>query len=372
MIPAKCLATRIGAAAWFAVVVLLGGCATRPDRVGATRLDRVMRKDPSVPSGYVIVDAGEASRFVTVFRGGRPLGARPPFTLEQGDEVETGADGAAVIQFPDGGIAVIDVRTRVRVGSLEVLFGRVFASVRGLFSIESENVVAGVEGTDFMFEVRADRGVRVVVLDGVVVGRSKTKSWDPIRLRPGVAFSSRYPNREPPRVGPASQRELDDIRAWVRSVIDAPRSGYCCDGRKVFASASTECRGFFSATESEARRSCTIGWCCAGNQVTQTIRARCGGAFYTDRQSAERACAPKPEVGWCCEAGRVTSGTRDQCRGKFYTDRQSAERACAPAPTGWCCLPNYRLEQMTNTSCIASKGKFYTDPNAARAACTIQ
>jgi hypothetical protein len=347
------------------VAALLGGCAT------ATRLDRVMRKDPSVPAGYVIVDAGEASRFVTVFRAGRPLGARPSFTLQQGDEVETGADGAAVIQFPDGSVAAIDARTRVRIGSLEVLFGRVFASVRGLFSIESENVVAGVEGTEFMFEVGADRGVRVVVLDGVVVTRSKTRSWNPIRLRPGSAFSSPYPNREPPQVGPASQRELDDIRAWMRGLIGAPRSGYCCDGTRVFASVASECRGFFSATESEARRSCTVGWCCAGNQVTQTIRARCRGEFYTDRQSAERACAPKPEMGWCCEAGRVTSGTRDQCRGKFYTDRESAEKACPPPePVGWCCLPGYTLKQMTPSSCTASRGKFYTDQRTARAACT--
>jgi hypothetical protein len=310
-----------------------------------------------------------------VFRDGKPVAARPPLTLQPGDELETGTGGAALVQLPDGGMVVIDARSRVRIGSLEVLFGRVFAAVRGLFSVESENVVAGVEGTEFAFEVTPDKGVRVVVLEGVVVCTSKAGRWPPTRLRSGLGFSTR-PGTGTPRVAAASQRELDDLRGWVRRVTSAARPGYCCDAGRVFASQSSNCRGAFYADSASAQRACAptpapAGWCCDAGRVTSATQAQCRGAFYTDQASAERACAPKPDpTGWCCDAGRVTSGTRSQCGGTFYADRASAEKACARPKTGWCCLPNYQLEQMTPAACTSRKGKFYTDQRTARAACT--
>jgi hypothetical protein len=351
-------------AALLAGAIALAGCAT------GGRLERVMREDAS---GYVVVGGEEASSLVTVFRDGGPLAARPPLTLQPGDELETGAGGAALVQLPDGGLVVIDARSRVRIGSLEVLFGRVFAAVRGLFSVESENVVAGVEGTEFAFEVAPDRGVRVVVLEGVVVCTSKAGRWPPTRLRSGLGFATRPGGQELPRVGPASPRELDDIRAWVRRVSSATRPGYCCADGRVFASQSNACRGAFYADRASAQRACApppepAGWCCDEGRVSSSTRAQCRGAFYTDSASARKACVPEP-VGWCCDAGRVTSGTRRQCGGTFYTDRASAKRACARAKVGWCCLPNYQLEQLTSAACTSRKGKFYTDQRTARAAC---
>ena len=211
-------ATRARAALLIGAAGLLGGCATTLD--GAARLEKVMREDPAARSGYVEVASGEAARFVTVFRG-RPVAARTPFALQRGDEIETGPGSAAVIRFADGGSALLGASTRVRVGSLEVLFGNVLARVRGLFSVESENVIAGVEGTEFLFTVGADRGVRVVVLDGVVVCRPKRGTWGAIRLGATQAFSYPYPNRVPPRVEQADLRELDGIRAWAQRVVGA-------------------------------------------------------------------------------------------------------------------------------------------------------
>ena len=362
-------------AALLAGVVGLAGCAT-----SGARLERVMRDDAS---GYVVVGGEEASSLVTVLRDGRPVAARPPLTLQTGDELETGAGGAALVQLPDGGLVVIDARSRVRIGSLEVLFGRVFAAVRGLFSVESENVVAGVEGTEFAFAADAERGVRVVVLEGVVVCTSKAGRWPPTRLRSGLGFSVR-PGMEAPRVAPASQSELDGIRAWVRRVTSAaggsagpapPDNGWCCEAGRVTSSTRVQCDGSFHADRSSAERACTpaepTGWCCDAGRVTSGTRSQCRGKFYDDRASAERACKPPEPMGWCCDAGRLTSRTRSQCSGTFYTDRASAERACAGTKAGWCCLPNFQLEQMTSAAaCTSRKGKFYTDQRTARAACT--
>jgi hypothetical protein len=323
-------------AALLMAAVGLAGCAT-----GGVRLERVMREDPS---GYVVVGGEEASSLATVFRDGRPVAVRPPLTLQPGDELETGAGGAALVQLPDGGLVVIDARSRVRIGSLEVLFGRVFAAVRGLFSVESENVVAGVEGTEFAFELRPDREVRVVVLEGVVVCSSRAGRWPPTRLRSGLGFSTR-PGGAVPLVAPASQRELDDIRAWVRRVAGAARP---------------------------ASPPPPSGWCCDAGRVTATTAARCAGRFFDDRASAEKACAPEPDpTGWCCAGGRVTAGTRRQCRGKFYDDRASAEKACTLQKVGWCCLPGVTLTQLSKTACTARKGTYYPDERTARARCTV-
>jgi hypothetical protein len=375
-------ADRVGAAIIVGAATLLGtvgigGCAA------SARLDRVLRVDPAHASTLVIVGGEEAASLVSVFRDGRPLAARPPFTLQPGDELETGA-GVAVIQFPDGGSAVVDERSRVRVGSLEVLFGRVFAAVRGLFSVESETVVAGVEGTEFLFVVGPDRGVHVVVLEGVVVCTSKAGRWDPIRLRSGLGFSTRPPGLEAPRVQSVSPSDLDGIRAWVRRVTGAkvgfaspapPGYGWCCDAGRVSSSTRAQCDGSFHADRSSAQRACTpaepTGWCCDAGRLTSGTRSQCRGKFYDDRASAEKACTPAEPTGWCCDAGRVTSGTRSRCRGKFYDDRASAEKACARTKLGWCCLPSYQVQQMTASNCAARKGTFYTDQKTASAACPI-
>lgn len=384
-------------------VFTLAGCAT----TGVT-LDRVMRQEPS---GYVVVGTDQAAGLVTVFRAGQPLSARLPLTLQAGDEIETGAGGAALIQQPNGGIVVVDGNSRVRIGSLEVLFGRVFAAVRGLFSVESENVVAGVEGTEFLFEAGPDNEVHVVVLEGRVTCTSKTGRWRPTRLTAGQGFVA-TPGTSP-SVRQASQSELDGIRGWVRRVVNPLRLGYCCDAGRVYQSRPDACRGAFFPDVFSAQRACARppepngwccdagrvtpstasrcegkfypdqasaeracapppepgGWCCEGGRVRPTTRARCEGSFYEDRARAERACAPPEPTGWCCDAGRVTPGPRSKCRGTFYSDRAAALKACAQQKVGWCCLPDYKLSQMNASACRANRGTFYTDEGTARNAC---
>ena len=308
-----------------AVALALCGCA-------GVRLQQIARQDPARGPGYVQLESGGGA--VRVYRGGRLLDARRGMPLQVGDEIETDANSAAVIRDLEHGDVVLADSTRVRVGSLEVLFGRVFATVRGLFTASSENVVAGVEGTSFVFEVSRDRSVRVAVLDGTVTCRSRSGGWPPIQLRPREAL--RW-DRGAPRVGPASERELEAIRLWAQQVSAAPRAGYCCDNGQVYPSLSNQCRGDFRATVEDARQACAVlqsGWCCEGGRVTQTARGRCPrGQFYSNPADAERACAPPPTpepMVWCCADGKVGHVRRDQCGGQAFADQEGAANACRP------------------------------------------
>jgi hypothetical protein len=359
-----------GVARWAAVacilmlILALSGCA------GAS-LQQIAREDPSGAARYTQLEAGGG--VVRVYRSGRPLDTRRGMQLQPGDEIETGASGAAVIRFPEGEV-ILAAGTRVRIGSLEVLFGRVFANVRGLFTASSENVVAGVEGTGFVFEVGRDRSVRVVVLDGVVACRSRTGSWPTVRLGPRQALTSPYPNRVQPRAEQASTQEVEEIVQWVQQVTGAPLPppviGWCCSGGRVTQTSQGRCAGEFSPNRADAERVCAppTGWCCAGGRVTQTLQGRCAGEFYPNRADADRVCARPPEpTGWCCARGRVTQAIQGRCAGEFYPSRTDAERACAPPPQpmGWCCAGG----NVTYGGRDACRGSFFTDQTSARRAC---
>lgn len=274
----------------------LVGCAT------STRLDKVVREDPASPVGYIEVTSGYGSA-VTVSRGGRPLPLDVPLMLQTGDEIETHGSNGAIIRYANGDEVVLGPRTRVRLGSLEVLFGQIFASVRGLFSAEDESVLAAVEGTRFMFATDRPRGTRVVVLEGVVRCSSRAGLWDSVRLGPADALRLDDPDLPAPRVTPATRFELGEIERWSSGIREAPREGFCCADGRVFRSLSFECRGSFHLDPMAAERACAappprlVGWCCLGDRLVETDADTCnerGGGFYRDLQSAERGCARQP------------------------------------------------------------------------------
>ena len=148
----------------------------------------VARADPADPTRYIGVFGDDLSDAVTMYRDGLRLRPTVPHLLQRADELETGPDVIAVIRFPVGDV-YIDTATRVRIGSLDVLFGKVFARVRGFFSVENQNVVAGVEGTEFAFEATGDGTTQIIVLDGTVLSSSKNLPWKPLRVTPGQAFT---------------------------------------------------------------------------------------------------------------------------------------------------------------------------------------
>ena len=176
--------------------------------------------------------------------------------LLPGDEIETGANAAAVLRFRDAGDTLVLERTRVRIGSLEVIFGRMFALLRNRFTVTSETVVAGVEGTRFLFEVGRDRAVRVAVADGAVVCRSPQDAWAPVRLRANEALLSRYPSRAPPTHTAADASELRAYEQLSRDVSSAPEQGWCCRDGQVSPSWSNRCTGSFDTDRADALRQC--------------------------------------------------------------------------------------------------------------------
>jgi hypothetical protein len=336
----------------------------------------VARDDPADPTRYIGVFGDDLSDAVAIYRDGRRLRTTVPHILQRGDEIETALNVIAVIRYPAGDV-YIGAATLARIGSLDVLFGKVFARVRGLFSVENENVVAGVEGTEFAFDVARDGTVSVTVLDGTVRCSSKTLAWKPVRVARGQTFAATDSNREP-RVGPADPAELAQLRSWVRRVDNAvvpptppaTQWGYCCDAGRVFRTTLDGCRGSLYNTQAEAYQRCqpvTMGYCCANGQVTTTTRDRCRGSFYFDQASAHRNCAQPPQLGYCCARGEVWQTNRAQCRGSFFTDQASARRSCASPPpqSGYCCA-NGQVTSATRNQC---RGNYFTDEASARKSC---
>jgi hypothetical protein len=102
--------------------------------------------------------------------------------LEAGDEIETEADSTAVIRFANGTEVFVGQSTRVRIGSLWVLFGEIYVRARGAFRVETRYVTAGVEGTEYLLTVDSEAQMSMVVLDGIVRLTSKTGSWQSVAL----------------------------------------------------------------------------------------------------------------------------------------------------------------------------------------------
>ena len=280
-------------------MLALSGCASGP-REPTVRLTQVARDLGSGAGPWQAVEPAEVG--LQVWRGDREIRAARDMLLQRGDVVQTGAQSAAVVRFSGGntgagtGTITLDANTRVRIGSIEVFFGRVFANIRGFFETSSENVVAGVEGTRFLFAVQRDRSVNVSVADGVVSCRPRQGGWDTVRLHANEALFSAYPNRNAPRVMPADPRELRDAANWAAAVADAPEQGWCCVDGRVVPSGSNQCTGTsFSTNRGVTELSCRPppperGWCCFGREVYQSTRAQCRGSFSDSADAARRAC----------------------------------------------------------------------------------
>ncbi len=338
---------------WLVIMMLmlaLAGCATeRGTATAPVQLLHIAREVPGADPRWQSVEADEAG--VRVWRGGREIAVRRRMAMLPGDEMETGANGAAVLRVRDVGDVLVLERTRVRMGSLEVFFGRVFALLRNRFTVSSETVVAGVEGTRFLYEVGRDRAVRVAVADGEVVCRSPQGVWAPVRLRANEALLARYPGRTPPVVGRADARELRAYEEISREVSRAPERGWCCRDEQVTASWSDRCPGGFDTDRADALRQCRpappppppdrVGWCCRDGRVTSSIRqSQCVGTFFDTEaalkaSSCYRPSAPPPPpdpVGWCCRDGRVTQSIKkSQCAGMFF-DTEAALKASSCYP----------------------------------------
>jgi S1-C subfamily serine protease len=164
-------------------------------------------------SGYARLDLVRGP--VSIYRDSGKLEGQPGMSLQRGDEIETARDGVALVVYGTQNRILLAGGTRVRLGSLEVEFGKVFAWVQGLFSTSGENIVAGVKGTRFQFEVDPERTVRILVVEGTVVVNSKSKSWSQVTVLAGNRIISPYPSADRPSPEPVNERELKDNIRWI-------------------------------------------------------------------------------------------------------------------------------------------------------------
>src|SRR5664279_2634600 len=194
---------------WLALVVLqvgvlalLDSCVTTPP--GEARLHVVVHYVQGADPQWQRADS---ARGVSVRRAGVDTRAQLGMLLLPGDEISTSADVAAVLQLGGVGEAVLDEQTSVRLGSLEVIFGKVFADLRGLFTVRSDTVEAVNDGTRYLFEVSRGHSTRIVVADGAVTCRPRTGSWAAVRVGQQSALQVDYPGRSTPRLAPADTRD---------------------------------------------------------------------------------------------------------------------------------------------------------------------
>lgn len=167
------------------------------------------------------IAALESRGSVVVRRGALLLPGRDVGVLRANDEIRTGSDGFAVINYPNGSQILVRPHSRVRTGSLFIAAGQIFARIKGLFRIDSDFVSAGVEGTEFTMTAKPGR-TTVTVREGVVVCSSRSSGWTPIRMSAGERLLARKPERPTglrggarPKVERLSERELAREFGWV-------------------------------------------------------------------------------------------------------------------------------------------------------------
>jgi hypothetical protein len=86
---------------------------------------------------------------------------------------------------------------------------------------------------------------------------------------------------------------------------------------------------------------------------------------------ALRPIPPPPEDGWCCvdsQLSRDDRGDATDCRrrgGQFFAAEEEARRVCRE-PRGWCCSPNGRVFETTETACTRAGGSLYRSQREAQ------
>lgn len=130
---------------------------------------------------------------VMVVHGGSQHPANPPEPLAENDEIKTGDDGKAYLEFQNGGVVEVDPDSDTSVKQLDtngddfkarftLLLGKLKAKVmklttaKSVFEIEAGGVVAGVRGTVFGVDYdRAQNQVNAQTYEGSIFARSGGK-----------------------------------------------------------------------------------------------------------------------------------------------------------------------------------------------------
>ncbi|MCB1801733.1 MAG: FecR domain-containing protein [Gammaproteobacteria bacterium] len=138
---------------------------------------------------------------VSILRAdGNRVGYEPGMVLLQGDTIST-KGGQAVIDFDDGHIVALQSNTHIQLGSIRLFFGELFARMetlvqRGGARVETDELTASVEGTEFAVKRAMPRSSRDDGRSSVIVRRGQVRcdpvpqaAWDPVVLQPDEQFA---------------------------------------------------------------------------------------------------------------------------------------------------------------------------------------
>jgi len=167
------------------IMLLVAGCAGVSLNIGSVSLDT----SPPRAGSLLYADPG-----ITVTRSGQGvIRYEPGMEVVSGDSIET-ADGQAVIDYDDGSVVVLNRATRVRLGSVTLFFGELFARIKSIAThgggqVVTDELSASVEGTEYGVRRELPAGgaapgnVRVMVRQGhVLCAPSPRARWSPVRL----------------------------------------------------------------------------------------------------------------------------------------------------------------------------------------------
>jgi ferric-dicitrate binding protein FerR (iron transport regulator) len=165
---------------------------------------------PAAARGLARLVLGDMPSLVRVERQYQAIPASDGMVLVAGDVVET--TGAYVeLDFAGSGRVWLDADTRVQLGSLWLVFGRIFSSASPPFRVETEDVTASPEGTRFgMRRTRGARDWTMAVETGRVrcEGKNQRFRYD---VRAGEILEG-GPGSTPP---PPSRGDLQREIGWV-------------------------------------------------------------------------------------------------------------------------------------------------------------
>ncbi len=208
-----------------------------------------------------LVIAGETTEDVTVdqlsvLREGatEPEAGHKGMPLVAGDEIRTGPGAQAVLRFLDPQADVepwllVDESSVLRLvdqRSVESLLGRLFATLKGLFTVLTPQGPLGVEGTEFEIVLGEDGSVDVQVLEGVVEFKTR-------RIQPLQRLSLR-PGKSPPSPAAMPESKIETLLDWTTNLMVKGQPSYAALGSPSHFATPDERETAFRDARSQAIR----------------------------------------------------------------------------------------------------------------------
>jgi len=210
----------------------LARCCVVPVLAGVLVLAATACTAPFAKLDGVLVDTRPAlpSEFgrVQIIREGKSRNGSPKMSVEKGDVLVTAVDGVALLTLRDGYEVIFEPGTDatienpsifLRIGKLIV---KKLKEVKEKLTVNSQFVSAGVEGTEFVYEVTREQTVRIAVLEGRVTVHSRAGGWDSVSYVAGETGTIRAgsPPGRMQRLDPAAARA---IRQRIQAIESAAR-----------------------------------------------------------------------------------------------------------------------------------------------------